>query len=54
MESGAVHFYDWRPAASEPFHFEVKNYKTLVEGHFVVVTGLLADQVKNQTILEIS
>lgn len=53
-KGGGVHFYDWRPTESEPFYFGVKNYKSTVEGHFVVVTGLLTDKVKNQTILEIS
>lgn len=51
---GGVHFYDMLPTETEPYRLAVKNYKPTVSGHYVVVTGLLEDRVKNQTILEIS
>lgn len=51
---GGVYFYDWLPTENEPYHFATKRYPYAVEGHFVTVTGLMVDNVKNQTILEIS
>lgn len=52
-EDYGVHFYCWKPQENDKYCFEVED-DGLVNAHYVTVTGLLVDDVKKQTILELS
>ena len=54
-----VNLYDWVYSGAispldNPYRFEVGSYSKKVNGHFVTVTGLIVDEVKNQRYLRIS
>jgi hypothetical protein len=49
-----IYFYDWKPQADDKYNFIVDAYPDKVNNHYVTVTGMMIDRVKNQTILEIS
>jgi len=53
-EEYGLKFYDLIPKSGNPYCFEVQKYPYLVSGHYVTVTGMLVDEVKKQTMLEIS
>lgn len=53
-EDYGVHFYDWKPQENDTYCFRIENYTPLVDAHYVTVTGLLIDDVKKQTMLELS
>lgn len=52
-EDYGVHFYDWEPQENDKYCFDKVLAKN-VSGHYVTVTGLLVDNVKKQTMLELS
>lgn len=54
MGEDGVYFYNWMPKENDTYCFEVENDEGLVSGHYVTVTGLLVDDVKKQTMLELS
>lgn len=54
MGEHGVYFYNWMPKENDTYCFEVENDEGLVSGHYVTVTGLLVDDVKKQTMLELS
>ncbi len=54
MGGHGVHFYDWKPQENDTYCFRIENYTYLVDAHYVTVTGLLVDDVKKQTMLELS
>ena len=49
-----IWFYDWIPKDDDKYNFEVQSYPYIVNGHYATITGLLIDNVKGQTMLEIS
>lgn len=49
-----IWFYDLIPRDIDKYNFEVDSYPYIVRGHYVTVTGVIINGVKNQTMLEIS
>lgn len=52
-----INFYALDPQANDPYNLTLngdKAYSNKVNSHYVTITGMLIDDVKNQTILEIS
>ena len=50
--TGGIYFYKANLQNNNPFNFI--RYKSDIESHYVTITGILIDKVKNQTKLEIS
>lgn len=53
-EGYGINFYDWEPKTNDIYSFVIKNKPDKVAAHYVTITGMMIDKVKNQTILEIS
>ena len=54
LGNSGVNFKDDKSTTSDPYNYQINKYPYLVKHHFVTITGLLKDNVKNQTILKIS
>ena len=49
-----IYFYDLDSQPNDKYNFIVKKYPYKVNSHYVTITGMMIDNVKGQTILEIS
>ena len=54
VKNEGVELYEWNPKEGDKYHFDLIPRSNKVASHYVTVTGLVTDKVKNQTMIEIS